>query len=115
MIDDATEALSGTQLEYFFLEACNFELSGVAEGPFAAHCGGDALLLFGADDSNISHLSFYDEDAHFPLKVALKHAASFSVESGVVTCRIGDVTSTGQTYVEAAMRALIVLGKNSLK
>ncbi len=110
MLKTDPQTLCGNLLEYSFLQSCGVALLGKADGPFAIHSTShNSLLLFGANDSNYAKTSFEDAHALYPFDVALEHSASFSVSNGVVTCVMGKSTSTGSTYSEAAMRALIAM------
>ena len=83
MSDIDPKTLSGSKLEYFFLDACDVALFGVSEGPFALRSSEDnSLILFGANDSNTSHASFEGGFAPLIFELAQKHTAKFSVTAG---------------------------------
>lgn len=108
MSETKPSELSGTELTYELLRSQGISLFGEPQGPFAiASSTAQRLLVFGGDGSNVRHTSFEDDDALYPLEVAQRLGASFSVEGTIVTCRIGEIIASGKNYCEAAMRGLI--------
>lgn len=100
--------LSGTELVYELLKSQGIEVFGERQGPFSiASRTKQELLVFGGNEHNVKHISFDDDDAFYPLEVAQRLGANFSVEGETVTCSIGKTITTGKSYCEAAMRGLI--------
>lgn len=101
--------LTDGALEYAFLESCGMPVFGATDGPFVMRDStNNSFMMFRGDNQNIEQATFTDPLSLFPFTVALKFSAKFSVEDGVVTCLIGDAISTGLTYSQAAMRAVVI-------
>lgn len=100
---------SGAHLEYLFANAAGFELLGSAGGQFALQWedeGVKRIAVFGGQLPP-THSSFTSDYAHVPLQLAQELGAAFSVDKGTVVCEVGSIRSTGESYAEAAMRALV--------
>lgn len=107
MCDADIERLDGVALEYEFCRAMGKEVFGRHGGSFVVRGSDGSLGLFEAEDDPVSRLSLCDSDVLYPLDVARKLDASFVAIGGVVTCRIGKVEAEGNSYSEAAMRAVV--------
>lgn len=108
MSDTKLPQLSGVELTYKLLKSQEVGLIGEPQGPFAiASSPLQKIFVFGGDETNVRHISFEDDEALYPLGLAQKLGASFSVEGTTVTCRIGEIVALGDNYSEAAMRGLI--------
>lgn len=102
--------LSGSDLAHEFIKmTTTAPMISPAPGFFAVSTiGTKELIVFGAERGAVRHLSFDDDVALFPMEIAQKRNASFSVKGEVVTCNLAGTTATGSSYVEAAMRALLI-------
>lgn len=107
------ELLADGALEYAFFESCGIEVFGSADGPFVMRLNNsnNSLLMFRADDENIEHVNLTDPLSLFPFVFALRYSASFTVIDGVVSCQIGEIISTGVSYIQAAMRAAVAINQ----
>lgn len=108
------EALSGTALEFEFCRTLGKDVFGVPEGSFVVRENG-LLLIFESETNPVTHASFSDGDTLYPLDVACGLNATLVAKDGLVTCEIGRVTATGNSYSEAAMRAIITHARTSDK
>jgi hypothetical protein len=104
--------LSGPELIYELLKSQGMEVFGERQGPFSiASRTKKELLIFGGNEHNVIHISFEEDDAYFPLDIAQSLGANFSVDQKTVTCRIDEITTTGKSYCEAAMRGVIEVSR----
>jgi hypothetical protein len=96
----------GPRLEYLFAKAAGFEMFGEEGGPFALRDKeNEQIAVFGG--SPPVHASFTGNFANVPLKMAQKLGASLTAVGDLVVCEIGTIRKVGDTYSEAAMRAVI--------
>lgn len=101
--------LSETELEYAFLNAMGFSVIGSRDGPFALYDQLEkSIVVFGADKPESIRQKSFDADlSQLPFEYAKSLGATFTVEGDLVYCHIDEVKSSGNSYCQAAMRALI--------
>jgi len=106
-----SERLSGVTLVYeLMLADGSLEIARTLVSPrdFFAYIEFDGLLhVVGAEPSDVQFHSVNSNDiSSLVLTEVQKLGATFSVHQDNVFCRINDISISGSTYAEAAMRAL---------
>lgn len=100
--------LSGRKLEYHFAKKAGFEMIGSEDGPFAIlDCDRKTIFMFG-EPNIVEQASFNTDCANVPLELALEFGASFHIEDGSAVCEINGISCAGASYMEAAMKTLIL-------
>ncbi|WP_139026322.1 hypothetical protein [Methyloversatilis universalis] len=100
------ESLSGMPLVY-----ATYEGSGVVGSPTAGFAyfveKNDTLVVISADRTRVRHISQEQIMQTVAMRVAQSLGASFLVHGTQVLCNIKGVSQTGETYGEAALRAIL--------
>lgn len=109
MTDASISDLKNTELEFAFAKAMGYSLVGENGGPFVLW---DKLssshLIFGGDESSISYASFMKDFAYIPLQIGQELGAVLSTRNSTAMCQIGDVVASGDDYLEALIRAIVL-------
>lgn len=71
----------------------------------------DLLVIVSADPSRIRRVSLAQVSTELAMAEAQKLGAGFSVLDGQVLCTIAGITQAGETYGEAAMRAMLAVSR----
>ena len=108
-----TASLNGAALELAYVKSRGVAHLKCAPDSFVLFDGkAEKLTIFG-ELPDLTPGSFFDEQASYVLQDAQKHGAAFSVKDGRCSCDIGTVHAEGDSYVEAALRALIAYRSGS--
>ena len=106
---DDVSALDGVELEYAFAEAMQLLALGTPNGPFAlAPKDGRTLTIFGGGPESVEYSSFWTTSSDIPLLKGKELGASLYIKDGVAVCQLESITTHGDDYIEALMRALIL-------
>jgi hypothetical protein len=104
------EALSGTNLEFAFAKVAGYKIIGKKDGPFALlHANKRMISVFGGDETNVEHTSFMTKCVDLPLELGRVVGATMRVEENTAICEIGQIVTHGKDYIEALLRALVIL------
>jgi hypothetical protein len=107
--EDQVKDLSGSELEFAFAKARDFQVLGRSAGPFALCDGATGnLLIFNGDEASVTESSFNTNLVSIVLQTGQRLHAVVSSNDAAVTCTIGDVYATGKDFVDAMMRAVIL-------
>lgn len=105
--NSVTAELTGTPLELAYVKS---------RGAAHLKCASNSFVMFDRQTEKLTIFgtppelapgSFLDEQASYVLEDAQKHGAAFAVKDGRCSCHIGTVYAEGDSYIEAALRALI--------
>lgn len=106
--NSVTAELTGTPLELAYVKS---------RGAAHLKCAANSFVMFDRQTEKLTIFgtpqelapgSFLDEQASYVLDDAQSHGAAFAVKDGRCSCHIGTVYAEGDSYVEAALRALIL-------
>lgn len=99
--------LSGVELELEYVKSRGLAYLRCGEHNFAMfNRSTNELTIFGSE-IELAASSFHDNQAAEVFRDAQALEATFTTQNGKCKCSIGDVESEGDTYVEAALRALV--------
>ena len=105
----SVQDLSGVELAYAFAKAAKFEVLGSPGGPFALLSDDKrTIFVFGGTSDSIKLSSFEGNVADMAMQTAMDLGANLNVENRVAKCCIGQQCATGESYVQALMRAVIL-------
>ena len=101
------EDLSGIPLAYALFASDGSPMFGYPEGPFAfLHPSAKSLNLVSEGMKDVRLWEEADVESSVML-LAQERDAAFLVQNNRVTCVIGEISATGNSYPEAATRALL--------
>jgi hypothetical protein len=102
------EQLTTLELLYQFCKEVGDDVVGNPKSVFAAYAPGtETLQIFAADESSFKIVPYRTITMLEALDFVQEEQASFSVKASQVTCQIGAIQATGNSYPEAALRALV--------
>ena len=100
--------LSGMQLAYAWQEARGGELLGSPTSGFAFYSNEmDTLVIVSEDQKKIMHATLEDWIGFVAMDIAKDRQATFIAHGDAVICSIHGFSESGDSYGEAAMRALL--------
>ncbi|MCT9811355.1 hypothetical protein N0K08_11965 [Acidovorax sp. Be4] len=99
--------LTGIRLEYLCARLLDCDMIGTENGPFAIYMNDQSIAVFG-DPKRVAYRSFTEEAASDVLEMAKELHASFHATNGVAECQIDDIKTSGASYIEAAMKAIVL-------
>jgi hypothetical protein len=107
--EDLVRGLSGSELEFAFAMAIDFQVIGRSDGAFAICDGATGHLhIFNGDDTSFTDSSFNTNLVSTVLNTGQRLQAVVSSKDMVVSCKIGDIDATGKDFVDAIMKAVVL-------
>ena len=99
--------LAGVALELAYVKSCGLSHLTCTSGSFAMFNNVTKQLTIFGEELEVAGGSFHESLAADVLQDAQKLGAAFEIQDGRCYCRIGTLQLVGESYVEAALRALI--------
>ena len=100
--------LSRMELAIALHEALGTEIVGSSTSAFAfLNPETDTLVIVSENDKKFIHVSFGDWISYYAMDIAQDESAAFIVQGDKVICSIHGITESGDSFGEAAMRALL--------
>ncbi len=102
------EQLTTLELLYHYFKEDGDHVIGNPKSAFATYAPEtEKLQIFAADPGSFEIVPYRTITMLEALEFAQEEQASFSVTASQVTCQIGAIQATGDTYPDAAIRALV--------
>lgn len=99
--------LAGVALELAYVKSCGLSHLKCTSGSFAMFDTVSKQLTIFGEELEVVGGSFHESLAADVLQDAQSLGAAFDIQDGRCSCRIGTFELVGESYVEAALRALI--------
>lgn len=105
--------LAGVALELAYVKSCGLSHLKCTSGSFAMFNTVTKQLTIFGEELEVAGGSFHENLAADVFQDAQKLGAAFDIKDGRCYCCIGTVQMVGESYVEAALKALITYRSHS--